>query len=199
MRSILALLICAFALTPSTLAEESGSARKVRVALAIASGCGKCRGDLEECRAESLAKGKPIVIFVGGCDGRAGELFPDVIPCRVDTYSGDDRAAGDRRIVIVGPKADDAGKLYIWATLPATSSVGTLAKSIAEAVKEAPKPVQVKTNWDFGNDAPEPEPEPMPVPQAQAAPLSAEPRFAAPTCANGQCPQPSTYRRGFFR
>jgi len=132
-----------FTVMPMSVADE---ARTVRVAKALADGgCGRCRTDLDACRAESLRTGKPLVLFVGGCDGRAPDLADGAaIPCRVPAYAGDDRAESEKRIVILGPKAG-AAKLTIWQTLPSGASALELGAAVRAAAKEGP----AKLDWNF--------------------------------------------------
>ena len=126
---------------PMSLADET---RTARVAAALADGgCGKCRTDLDACRAESLATGKPLVLFVGGCDGRASDGAGTAsIPCRVPQYTGDGRPGAEKRIVILGPTVGEA-KLTIWQTLPGGAPAGDVAAAVRLA---AP----ARLDWHFG-------------------------------------------------
>lgn len=133
--------------------DKQDRERRVRVALALAHTspqtgevCGVCRDDVEACRKEGLKEGKPVVLFVGGpCDGlgKTAEAA-GAIPAKAPSYSGDDRPAAEKRIVVLEPKADGSG-LMIAATLPAKSE----AKDVTKAVREA-TPAKVegkKLDW----------------------------------------------------
>lgn len=143
MKTILTALVLA-SVIPLSVADES---RRARVERALGeTGCGRCRGDLDACRAESLRTGKPLVLFVGGCDGRVSELTDDAaIPCRIAEYAGDDRPDAEKRIVILGPKPGGA-KLMIWRTLPGGASAADLQAAVKAAAKEAP----AMLDWSFG-------------------------------------------------
>lgn len=131
----------AFGSPPDSAAAARERRVKVALALEFAAGCGKCRGDLEEARIESLHYGKPLVLFVGGCDGRAAELPDGVIPCRVSEYAGDGaKEPTKKRILIIGPKVGD-NELWIWGVLDSEVSKIDLLGSINEAKKQAPKQI----------------------------------------------------------
>lgn len=147
---LIKILTCLSIVTAVNAAETKAEVeRRARVALALSvadgvAGCGKCRGDLDECRLECFKTGQPMVLFVGGCDGRAQELPPGIIPCRVPTYPGDKRGS-EKRILVIGPKAGDGESLYIWETLPADVSAEKLRAALGVAQKAAP----VAINWGF--------------------------------------------------
>lgn len=135
---------------------ESDTARKVRVALALAGGCGTCRTDLDECRAEALKQNKPLVLFVGpsGCEGKAKELpGTDAIYCRVPTYSLDGKSV--EGIVILGKdKAHKADTLYILDQLPKSATPADIKAAVKLAHSKAPPAkAAVPLDWDFSRDA----------------------------------------------
>ncbi len=97
-------------------------------------GCGHCRTDLDACKVEALAKGKPIVLFVGGCDAR-GQVVSNLgaIPVRAAKYDRDEPDTPSRkRMVVMTPKG---GKLQLD-TLPADAST----EAIRDLLNPRPTP-----------------------------------------------------------
>lgn len=138
--------------------DKSDRERRVRVALALAAApepvtCGQCREDVQSARADAVKDRKPLVLFVGGpCDGlgKTAEAA-GAIPAKAPSYSGDDRPAAEKRIVVLEPKADGSG-LMIAATLPAASSKEKVAEEVKKATPgkaTAPAPAGQPLNWSF--------------------------------------------------
>lgn len=148
-------LSLASAQQPTTAAKapsESDTARKVRVALALAGGCGACRDDLDGARADALKQNKPLVLFVGGCDGRAKELDSAAIYCRVPEYRIEGKPV--EGIVILGQmKSEKPGAMYILGQLAKTATLADIRQAVKLAADKAPPAKAVPLNWDFGRDA----------------------------------------------
>lgn len=130
----------------TAVAADTGTERKVRVALALAGAaqCGECRFDEAGCRAEAEKTGRPLVLLVGsGCE-RAGAAVRQVggIPCVVPSYDGDGQAATDRRAVVLVPKP--TGGFWLDRTVP--MEAGAVTAAVLGVKSPAPK----KLDWDLG-------------------------------------------------
>ncbi len=128
---------------------------RVRVAKAIveadAARKAKCCGeDLEAAKKASVAKGDPIVVFVGGCSGRGKEVAKlEAISCTATEYSGGDGAApGKKRIVVLAPDKDK-GTFLIWKTLPTEAKMKEILETLNDIRNKAGKPPLKIPNWDI--------------------------------------------------
>lgn len=136
--------------------DKSDRERRVRVALALAApdpaACGRCREDVDQARADAVRERRPLVLFVGGpCGGSACAAEKvGAIPAKAPRYSGDGRPDGERRVVVLEPKADGSG-LWIAATLPATAEPERVAEAVVKATPKAVPPAgpPIRLNWDF--------------------------------------------------
>ncbi len=129
---------------PLSFADDAGD-RRVRVALALSSqGCGRCRTDVKACRAEALHSGRPLVLFIGDCHGKAKEL-PGVnaIFCRVPEYKIEGEAVAG--IVVLGLQKGDFKSLAIWKQLPSSATIAEIDDALSIAVRGAP----AKLDWDY--------------------------------------------------
>lgn len=114
--------------------SEPDAARRVKVALALAADgqCGKCRTDLVQSRADALATGKPLVIFVGrGCDGLAHDVA-GAVAVKVASYDRDGKPPTESRVVVVSTKG---GEPVIEGTLPASASPVEVRAAVVRATK----------------------------------------------------------------
>lgn len=145
--------------------QESGESARVRVALAIAEaepvaaggGCGTCLPEAEA-RAAARKAGVPMVLFVGGCSGRAHDMLAGTkaIAGRSDRYDHDKHDPTADRIVILTPEAGDGDVWRIAATLPADATAERVRAVLSQSVTQA---APVRIDW-----------------RAQAAPV----RYAVP-------------------
>lgn len=132
--------------------DKEARERTVRVALALSAdgpdACGKCREDVADARKDAVREKKVLVLFVGGPCDRLGCVAEQAgaIPVKSAEYVGDDRPKGEKRIVVLEPKADGSG-LMIADTLPAASE----PKAVTDAVKRATpaKAAPKKLTWEF--------------------------------------------------
>ena len=174
---------------------EADSARKARVALALAGGCGTCRVDLDECRADALRTGKPLVLFIGGCDGRAKELDTSAIYCRVAEYKIESKPV--EGVVVLGKLKGEKDALFILAQLPKASTSAEIREAVKVAVGKAPPvKVAVPLDWDFGGSDREPESaaddEPEPT-ESDAVPIGFQ---LLQDCPGGRCAVPASTSAG---
>jgi hypothetical protein len=124
---------------------------KVRVALALSQShvgaCGECVFDEPEARSEAMAANKPLVLLVGGCDGRGKvAVASGATACVVKEYDHKTTA----RMVLLTPKADKSGWL-ISGELPATATDAELRKAVADATPAVPAKMP-SLNWDIQAD-----------------------------------------------
>jgi len=125
---------------------------KAAAALAAPECGGLCRTDLDECRAEAKTSGKVLVLWVGGCKGRANDVSPaaDVLNVRVPKYEGDKPnppapgqvapvfdPAACRVVILARDVMTDPNALYVRATLPADVGAADLNRAVGEARKVA--------------------------------------------------------------
>ena len=111
--------------------------------------CGKCRLDEKEARADALAEGKPLVLFVGGpCEGQ-GQIVDKAggVPLIVPSYDHDGQPKDARRIVVLQPMADGSG-FAIDKTLPSETRESVLLTAVAEAKPVPVKGKGTKLNWN---------------------------------------------------
>lgn len=115
-------------------ADAADRAFRVSAALDLAAeSCGSCRSDLEDCRLESKRTGKPLVVFVGGCESRGTiAAAAGAIPCRVATYPVPADRQAERRVVILYPRGE---YLYVLDTLPPTVTPAELLAALAKAAE----------------------------------------------------------------
>lgn len=151
LRFLFALVATVSGLSVASATPPDDAARKVRVALALSGGCGTCRVDVEECRADAIRTGKPLVLFVGGCDGRAKELDGAAIYCRVAEYRIESKPVVG--IVVLGKLKGEKDALFILAQLPKASTPAEIRAAVKVALGKAPT-AGVALDWDFGGDAP---------------------------------------------
>lgn len=126
MKTVLLLMILV-----GTASAETAPDRKVRVALALSGHCGVCSSDLDACRTEALRKHVPLVIFIGGCEGRAKELGGGAVYCRQKEY----RVEGTpvEGIVVLGELPAKKDTLFILKQLPKDSPTEEILDSIRQA------------------------------------------------------------------
>jgi hypothetical protein len=186
--SLLAVAGFAAAQQSTTKAPPSESdARKARVAAALAGACGTCRSDLDEAKAESLKTGRPIVLFVGGCDGRAKEFRPEAaIYVAVAEYKPDEKTG--KRIVVLGPKSDGSGFL-IWATLPPDAPVEKVREFKVKATLNSVKPKAVALDWDLGAPSKN---DPADDAEDAGEPIAITLPTLAQDCPGGRCAVPTS-------
>lgn len=161
---LLTLMAAAVLLAAPLLAddEKADRERRVRVALALAAtepatvaDCGQCREDVAAARADGLKEGKPVVLFVGGCPGAPhadAAVKGGGIPVKATEYAGDERPKGEKRIVLLEPKADRSG--YVRVNLPISTPAKDLEAKVKASVPKAPPPTTTPTvpaplNWQF--------------------------------------------------
>lgn len=108
---------CFLLLTP--MGDESASQAQASLALSKAKTvkeCGKCRTDLDTCRAEALKTGKPLVILVNmDCHTNALHV-PDAIFVKVSSYKADNITPDKSRMILI-QKAADGKSLEIQKTV----------------------------------------------------------------------------------
>jgi len=146
----MAAVLAAFALSPCR-GDDDDLARTVKVALAIEAAkpslvstvpkgikpakpsddCGRCRTDLDAVRDEARATGKPVLVFVGGCECRGKELADaGAFMVRVKKYEPDGMD-DTPRIVVLNRKGESAE--LQWSTLPAEAKTPVVRKAIKDA------------------------------------------------------------------
>ncbi len=127
-----------------SMADDTGD-RRVRVALALSShGCGKCRTDVQTCRAEALQSGQPLVLFIGDCHGKAKELpHSTAIFCRVPEYKIEGEPVSG--IVVLGLQKGDFKALAIWKQLPSSATAAEIGDALSVAERGAP----AKLDWGY--------------------------------------------------
>ena len=142
MRTAILILMTWTAAAPAEDARE----RKVRVALALASTCGKCATDETFCRQEAARQGKPLVLFVGESCGRCGDAVREAggVSCVVDRYEGDGRPPAEKRAVILSPKPKGDG----W-VIEGTVPVSEPAVKAAVSKAAGGKPTGKLLSWDL--------------------------------------------------
>jgi hypothetical protein len=144
MSRILFALLMIITVMPLSLANEVGD-RRVRVALALSNhGCGKCRTDVKSCRAEALQSGRPLVLFIGDCHGKAKELpGSSAIFCRVPEYKIEGESVSG--IVVLGLQKGDHKSLAIWKQLPSSATAAEIDDALSVAERGAP----AKLDWGY--------------------------------------------------
>ena len=142
-RTLFSLLVT-ITVMPLSRADDAGD-RRVRVALALSShGCGKCRTDVKSCRAEAVRSGRPLVLFIGDCHGRAKELSGSTaIFCRVPEYKIEGEAVSG--IVVLGLQKGDCKSLAIWKQLPSSATAAEIGDALSVAERGAP----AKLDWGY--------------------------------------------------
>lgn len=147
MRTMMILLM--FSMPAAFAAENDALALRVKVALALsqsqAAACGECVFDEAEARAEAMQHRKPLVLLVGGCDGRGKvAVSAGAVACIVRQYDGSTEA----RIVVLEPMTDKDG-WYITAKLKPTATDDELRKAIGTATPAPPKTMPASLDWDI--------------------------------------------------
>lgn len=150
------ILIVAFAAVLTVPATGQTKEQQVAVAIAIAKAksanthdaesCGVCREDEKQARADSLAGGKPLVVFVGACTAYGKPIVEaGGIPLRVTEYLND----ATPRVVVLEPKPDKSGFWIAAEGLKPEDTPAAVKKLLAP--KPAPAPVVVPKlsplNW----------------------------------------------------
>lgn len=132
---------------------EPDPSTRVRVALALSAvpigvedhGCGVCLPE-DTARARARKAGVPLVLFVGGCSGRAKDVIAgtSAVAGRTARYIGDgETAPGDparTRIVVLSP-AEDGWRIH--ATLPADATPGQVQTAFPVKIV----PVTTRVDW----------------------------------------------------
>lgn len=142
----IAILILMTLATAAGAVADDARERKVKVALAIASTCGKCATDEQACRAEAAKLHKPLVLFVGSSCGRCGDAVREAggVSCVVEKYEGDGRPPAEKRAVVLSPKPGPAGGWVIEATVPASEASVRVALA-----KTVPTAAVKRLDWDL--------------------------------------------------
>lgn len=130
-------------------------ATRVRVALALSAtsqqvsdshGCGVCLPE-STARAKARKAGVPLVLFVGGCSGRAASVIAGTtaVAGRTATYRGDSVVSpgdpGRSRIVVLSPGVGD-----VWHVQSVLSDQAT-PDQVRGVLPAKPMPVSTRLDW----------------------------------------------------
>lgn len=179
MRAILCALVMALGVLTVNAAPPNSAddlTLKVKVALALsqsqATACGECVFDEPEARAEAMRSHKPLVLLVGGCDGRGKvAVSSGAVACVVKEYDH----KTDPRLILLTPKGKE---WLISGELPANVTDAELRKAIAEATPAPPKTMPAKLDWDIQATVDTPAPAVVPAEKVK--------RYRQ-VCRNGVC------------
>lgn len=114
------LLTVALLLPPTPVTEENEATATAALALSKAKTikeCGKCRTDIEACRAEALKTGKPLVILVNTNCHTTALNVTDAIFVRVKSYTADNNPTPDKSRMVLIEKSKDGKTLEIQKTV----------------------------------------------------------------------------------
>lgn len=137
------ILVVAFALPTQANDEVRLRAKAALLLTATPDGCGECRHDETDARAEATRRKVPLTVIVGKCDG-AGSATVDAggVPVVVQEYAGDKTP----RVLILSPKEDGKG-FWILHELksPTDKEVEDAVRKAKPKKETAPPPVLVNS------------------------------------------------------
>jgi hypothetical protein len=161
------ILVVAAACFWSDAKADDDAQRRARAAIALSappprvsadSECGLCKTDVNAVRKVALDTGKVMVLFVGGCEGRAKDLLgTGSVFARVDEYKADKCADPKaKRMIVVSRDGPDGEDLLIRCTLPCETPIEKVKEKVKEARDLAnPKGSAKKLDWFASADVPE--------------------------------------------
>lgn len=112
---------------PSTMVAIAKSRASQALKMTAGEGCdGRCRPDYAAALEEVRTTGKPMVVFVGGCEGAAKGLPSEWVCVRLDSY-GSSADSNEPRIMILlrgngHPATPDTKEVYVRQVMPKTST-----------------------------------------------------------------------------